>query len=111
MTYSINVRARTRDDCKQALQHALQTQMTGQPGHQHDRPHVQRFLDAMIDNMPETAFDEIVVDAYGYVSIAGDGSLRMMLINAKVYAAPAGSVTVVAAVIPPGMTMPPSGTF
>lgn len=111
MTYSINVRARTRDDCKQLVLQKMQLQITGLNNHQHDRQHVERLLLALIDLMPETAFDEIVCDAYGYVSTAGDGSLRMVMSNAKVYSAPVGSIMIGTAVMPSGMTPPPAGTF
>lgn len=111
MTYSINVRARTRDDCKQLVAQRLQVQLTGQTGHQHDRRHLETMLYALIDLMPENQYDDIVVDAYGYTSMAGDGSLRMVLVNVKVYAAPRGSVTIATASMPADMTLPPRGTF
>lgn len=105
MTYSIKIRAATRSECKQRLAHALATQTAGQLGHMQDRPHIERMLCALIDTLNESQHEELVVDAYGYVSVAGDGSLRLAALNMKVYSTPVGSEAI------GGMQPPPPGTF
>lgn len=87
MTYSIQVRAATRDECKRRVTAALHVQTTPQAMHVHDRVHVERLLHALVDLQNESPFEEIVVDAYGYLSVAGDGTVRLAVINAKVYTA------------------------
>jgi hypothetical protein len=84
MTYSIKTQAHTRDELKKRITQQLQTQCAGQPGHQHDRPHVERVLHAWVDSMKEHPHCDIHVDAYGYVSIAGDGTPTLICGNIKV---------------------------
>jgi hypothetical protein len=105
MTYSIKVKAPTRDECKQRLLNAFTVQTTRQPWHLHDVPHVKRFLYALIDLQRETPHEEIVVDAYGYVSKAGDGSMRMIALNVKVYSSPINGDHAIP------IQLPPPGTF
>jgi hypothetical protein len=105
VTYSIKVRAMTRVECKRRFVQALSLQTNGQPGHVHDRAHVERTVCALVDALKESQFEECVVDAYGYVSVAADGSARMVTANLKVYMAPIGGEAIGNAV------MPPPGTF
>lgn len=88
MTYSLKVRAPTRAECKLRVTSVLQTQTTGQPNHRWDRPHVERMLHALIDMHHESPANDIVADAYGYVTVASNGAVTTVALNVKVYSSP-----------------------
>lgn len=85
MTYSIQVRAETRDECKRRIVSVLDVQLRGQPSHTLDRPHVERVLCAFVDTIAERPGYDIVADAYGYINSNQDVGPTSVVLNAKVY--------------------------